>query len=65
MTTSKKEGSVEYQVLPGGDHAIGVVREGVFVPFAQLDANYVAGRVESGKSPEAQAAAEDEKGATE
>lgn len=59
MATSKKEATVTHSNLPNGDHAIGVELDGVFVPFAQLDKNYVEGLIASGKSPEAKAAAGD------
>lgn len=65
MADTKKGGGVEHKVLPSGDHAIGVELEGVFVPFASLDGNYVAGLVESGKSPEAAAAASESEGVSE
>lgn len=65
MATAKKAGSVEHKVLPSGDHAIGLELDGVFVPFAQLDGNYVQGLIESGKSPEAKAAAGDSEGGGE
>ena len=65
MATSKKDPEVTYGVLPGGDHAIGVTIDGVFVPFASLDPDYVQGRVESGKSPEAQGASDGENGGSE
>jgi hypothetical protein len=51
-------GSVSHRVNADGSHSIGATVDGVFVPFASLDGAYVADRVEAGKSPEAEAAAE-------
>lgn len=65
MAPAKSESAVEHHVLPNGDHGIGPTIDGVFVPFAQLDANYVHSLVEAGKSPEAKAAAGGDTGGDE
>jgi hypothetical protein len=56
MAPSKSEPMVSLKALPNGDMAIGAELDGVFVPFAQLDAIYVQALIQAGKSPEAQSA---------
>lgn len=56
MASPKSEPMVSLKSLPNGDMAIGAELDGVFVPFAQLDGNYVQALIEAGKSPEALAA---------
>ena len=65
MASSSKTPDVLHKVLPSGDHALGIEIDGVFVPFVQKDGAYIASLAEAGKSPEAEAAADDEKGGGE
>ena len=62
MATKTSGPAVTHKVLPGGSEAIGAVIDGVFVPFAQLDSDYVKGLVETGKSEEYKAAYPDGEG---